>query len=173
MESLLAKYADASAPLEVLDVGSAVVGSTYPHGKPIIGGTYRAFCQPPRHYTGLDIGPGVNVDVVASELYRWPVAPDSIDIVISGQCLEHVPEPWTWMDEVYRITRHGGLAIIIAPSGGPCHRFPVDCWRIMPDGMRHIMERAGFHVVEADFDYQGPQHWNDCWGVGRKCDISR
>jgi len=171
MEALLEKYADATNPLEVLDVGSAVVNSKHPHGTPIAGGTYRALCPAPWHYIGLDIGPGVNVDLVASELYRWPVKADSVDVVISGQCLEHVPEPWTWMDEVFRVCKPGGLAIIIAPSGGKQHRFPVDCWRILPDGMRHTMERAGFNVLVASFDYVAPQHWNDCYGVGQKCGV--
>lgn len=168
MATLLDKYADRDAPLRVLDVGSRVAGSSRADGQPIVGGTYRALCPPPWHYTGLDIAPGPNVDLVAADLYRWPLEPDSLDLVISGQCLEHVPEPWTWMDEVYRVVKPGGLCVVIAPSGGPCHRFPVDCWRIMPDGMAHLLARSGFEVLEADFDYQKPEHWNDCWGVGRK-----
>ena len=168
MGVLLAKYADGQAPLRVLEVGSMVVGSSKPAGSAIVGGTYRAHCPPPWTCTGLDLAPGVNVDVVAVKPYCWPLDADSVDLVISGQCLEHVPEPWTWMDEVYRVCALGGLCIVIAPSGGPCHRFPLDCWRIMPDGMKHILQRSGFEVLETGLDYQGPQHWNDCWGVGRK-----
>ena len=38
--------------------------------------------------------------------------------------------------------RPAGLFYLNAPSNGDFHRYPVDCWRIMPDGMRYLFEEA-------------------------------
>jgi SAM-dependent methyltransferase len=95
MLGLLLKYPHTAG--KVLDVGSYNVNGTY---RPIFGSGYS--------YQGLDISPGPNVDIVANNLYRWPVEDNFYDLVISGQCLEHVEAPWLWIDEVYRVCKPGG-----------------------------------------------------------------
>ena len=123
----------------ILDVGSADVN-----------GTFRPLFDKPRWtYTGLDIVPGTNVDIVAEKPYCWPLEEDSFDVVISGSCLEHVQAPWLWAREVARVVRPGGLVMVIAPWRWPQHRHPVDCWRVLPDGMSFLLGGwAGLDVVE-------------------------
>ncbi|MBI3581123.1 MAG: methyltransferase domain-containing protein [Nitrospinae bacterium] len=98
-------------------------------------------------YTGLDISPGNNVDVVPEDPYKIPVETESFDIVISGQAFEHIEFPWLTIKEVARVLKPGGYAIIIAPSSGREHRSPVDCWRIYPDGMAALAKWAGMENV--------------------------
>lgn len=131
--------------LTVLDVGSMDVN-----------GTYRSiFSDPAWTYTGLDMESGPGVEVVARTPYRWPIASRSCDIVISGQAFEHIRFPWVTILETARVLRPGGLTFIIAPSGGPEHRYPYDCWRFYPDGMEALAIWADLHVVEAT------THWLD------------
>lgn len=63
--------------------------------------------------------------------------------VLAGQVIEHVRKPWLWLPELARVTRHGGLIILISPISWGHHKAPVDCWRIWPDGMRALLDEAG------------------------------
>ncbi|ALR13457.1 SAM-dependent methyltransferase [Mycobacteroides saopaulense] len=52
-----------------------------------------------------------------------PIADDSVDICLSSNVAEHVPEPWRLGTEMLRVTRPGGLAILsytvwLGPFGG-------------------------------------------------------
>jgi len=52
-----------------------------------------------------------------------PFADDAVDICLSSNVAEHVPEPWRLGEEMLRVTRPGGLAILsytvwLGPFGG-------------------------------------------------------
>ncbi len=98
---------------------------------------FRTHVQRPNWtYQGIDLNEGPNVDVVLTSPYKFPMADGHYDVLISGQAFEHVKFFWlTWM-EMVRTLKPGGFIFLIAPSRGPEHRFPVDCWRFYPDGYR-------------------------------------
>lgn len=148
-------------PLEVLDFGSQMVDDQQD--------TYRTLIDDPAwHYRGLDIEPGRNVDVCVADPYHWAeIPPDSIDLVISGQALEHVEFFWASMFEVTRVLRPGGVTTVIAPAGGVEHRFPVDCWRFYRDGFTALSRYVGLEVVDVDTDW-GNGLWEDSILVARK-----
>ncbi|MDD4478561.1 MAG: class I SAM-dependent methyltransferase [Mesotoga sp.] len=127
----------------VLDVGSMDVNGSY---KPLF---------QDHDYQGLDIAPGPNVDIVAPDPYDWPIEDNSFDVVISGQCLEHVEYPWRTVEEIARVLKPGGMCCIIAPSNGPEHRYPIDCYRYMPDGMKAMAKDAGLKVVSSSLHDPG------------------
>ncbi|MCH9642121.1 MAG: class I SAM-dependent methyltransferase [Actinomycetia bacterium] len=63
---------------------------------------------------------GVFVRASGTEL---PFADDSVDICLSSNVAEHVAEPWRLADEMLRVTRPGGLAVLsytvwLGPFGG-------------------------------------------------------
>lgn len=149
------------ADLEVLDVGSQIVSASHR--------TYRTLFDSPRwRYTGLDISEGLNVDVAVAELYRWTEVPaDHFDVVVSGQALEHIEWFWLTILEIERVLKPGGITMLIAPSSGPEHRYPQDCWRFYPDGMRAMAEFAGCEVLDAGTDWQR-KPWADSYLVMRK-----
>jgi SAM-dependent methyltransferase len=133
MEVLLDNFETDMPGLSVLDVGSLDVN-----------GTYRPLIEPRGwDYTGLDIAPGPNVDIVAADPFDWPLVADSFDVVISGSTMEHVTAIWRWVPEMVRVLKPGGLLIIITHWQFVEHRYPVDCWRIMPDGMRYLFDETG------------------------------
>ena len=152
MEHLVKKHLNFGS-IDIIDIGSKVYNR----------GCYKDIISLTEHtYKGMDITSGKNVDIVATDIYSWPVEDCSFDVAISGQCLEHVGRPWQWAKEIYRIVRHGGLTIIIAPWSWNPHYYPIDCWRILPDGMMSLLEYAGFECIDTNMVEK------DCYGVGRK-----
>jgi hypothetical protein len=57
--------------------------------------------------------------------------------------------------------------MLIAPSGGYEHRFPLDCWRYYTDGMRALAAYLRFELVDAHPDW-GNEAWEDSVLVARK-----
>ncbi|HRQ57824.1 MAG TPA: methyltransferase domain-containing protein [Azoarcus taiwanensis] len=130
--------------LEILDVGAMDVNGSY---RPL-------FDEAGWHYRGADLEPGRNVDIVLTDPYRFDgVASGSLDVVVSGQALEHMPRFWMFFLEVFRCLKPGGLCCIIAPAGGYEHRYPVDCWRFYPDGMIAAAEYARLRPIEVFTDW--------------------
>jgi len=116
----------------VLDVGSAQVND-----QPI---SYRDLFGD-YNYIGMDIEPGVNVDIVG-----YGGLADGYDVVISGQVMEHIPRPWEWMKRLAGLYRR--YICIIAPNRHQYHPYPADCYRFFPDGMRALFEYAGIVPLE-------------------------
>lgn len=117
----------------VLDVGAYDVNGTF---RPMV--EDRGWV-----YTGLDLEAGPNVDVVSPDPYRFPLLSDTYDVVITGSTMEHVESIWLWVNELVRVLKPGGMLCIVTHWQFPEHRYPVDCWRIMPDGMRHLFDLTG------------------------------
>ena len=88
---------------------------------------------------GVDLTFGTNVDVVLADPYDWrELAPESADVIVAGQTFEHTEFSWETMRQLGRTLKNNSLCCIIVPSSGPEHRFPIDCWRMYPDGLRAI-----------------------------------
>lgn len=137
--------------MKIVDIGSMDVNGCY---RPLFAN---------HEYTGYDIAPGKNVDVVGENLYKFPFEDNKFDLAISGQTIEHVADIYAWIKEVSRIVRPNGMVAVIGPNTFHEHRYPIDCWRIFPDGMRFLMETiAGLDVIKV---------WKigiDTIGIGRK-----
>lgn len=131
MDATLAKWTEPTA--NVLDVGSFDVNGNL---RPLV--ERRGWS-----YTGVDIAPGKNVDVVTLDPYRFPFEDGAFDIVMSGSTMEHVAAIWAWVPELVRLLRPGGLLAITTHTAWDYHPHPVDCWRIMPDGMRYLFDMTG------------------------------
>lgn len=152
---VFSRMLDKEKQISILDIGSFNVNGCY---KDIFSGANW-------RYVGADIVLGPNVDIVLG--FPWAIEDGSFDVVISGQTLEHVFDPLSWMKEAYRVLKKNGTAMIIAPSSGPEHGEAhfKDYWRILPDGMRGLMVAAGFKDVKVN---KGHGRWGDCAGMGFK-----
>lgn len=105
-------------------------------------------------YTGLDVSPGPNVDLVPKDPYQWTeIADASYDAVVSASCFEHCEFFWLTIREIARVLKPCGLLWLAAPSGGYEHRHPVDCYRFQPDGFRALAKWAGLSVRIVEHDY--------------------
>ncbi len=136
---LFEKYAlDYFVPgTRVLEIGPGAFPSDY----------QRAAQRDGVQWDTLDIYDSPKLTYANAPLYSFPIAPDTYDIVLSGQVIEHVGKIWRWMAELARVTKPGGRVITICPTSWPFHEYPIDCWRIFPDGMKALSEDAGL-VVE-------------------------
>ena len=142
--------------LDVLDVGSLDVNGSY---RELIEG--RGW-----NYTGLDMRPGKNVDVVPDDPFHYPFDDGAFDVVISGSTMEHVTHIWEWVPEVARLVRPGGWLCIITHHSFPEHRYPLDCWRILPDGIEVLFNRAG---TLTNYEISMPTNI-DIIGIAQKCE---
>lgn len=135
----------AQGAMKVLDIGAAVYGA---------GQGYRRIADElGLAYTGLDMQPGRNVDIVPQHPLLYDELPtDSFDFVISGQAFEHNPYFWVTFCEVARLLVPGGQAMIVAPSAGNVHRYPYDCWRFYPDSWAVLCAMTGLEIREVLFE---------------------
>lgn len=93
----------------------------------------------------LDVRDGPFVDIVGSA-DNVPLDSLSVDLVISQEMLEHVPNPSDVMKEIYRILRPNGSLYLQVPWIIGYHGCPGDYWRFSVDGIRAIVESSGFSV---------------------------
>ncbi len=100
-------------------------------------------------YKRLDIYEGDDVDIVASA-DDIPCPDASFDSVLSTQVLEHVQYPEKVAQEMYRVLKEGGHALITAPQWNELHEEPHDYWRYTKFGLRDLFERNGFSTVVCD-----------------------
>lgn len=160
MGRLFSDYAPKGNGQPMYDIGSCDHNGTY---KPIVmkyGWTYK----------GVDIMPGANVDIVISTTTEDGNAMSAlppVPLVISGQCMEHVSYPWIWLAEIRRILLPGGLLFLIAPAAWNEHKYPIDCWRFLPDGMRALADFTGMRLLKAGLEPTRDQPLRDvdCWAV--------
>lgn len=141
-------------PLDVLDVGAKNVNGTY---RPIFKGM---------NYVGVDCEQGNNVDFV-TEPYKLPFPDTSFDVVISGQTLEHCEYPWLLVNEMARVLRPNGKMCLVAPSVWEEHRYPYDCFRFMPDGMKALCRQAGLEPIKSE-RVRADKNRIDCYVIAEK-----
>lgn len=133
-------------------------------GSQDVNGTYAPLFPSEVQYVGVDLTPGKNVTMVMPTEFSTDLPTGCANLVISGQCLEHCRNPFRLVEEMYRVCTAGGKCCIIAPFVWKEHRYPIDCFRFLPDGMRAVMEFAGFKNIETALGHNGV----DCWGKGVK-----
>ena len=163
IQSQVQAHLNRQVPLNIIDIGSYDVN-----------GSYKQFFDAPGWtYTGVDLAAGPNVDVVLSSPYRLPFHSHSVDVIVSGQAFEHIEFFWlTWL-EMTRVLKPGGLIFLVAPSRGPEHRYPQDCWRFYSDGYRALASFGGLELVSANTDWEPHADefsapWGDTVGVFRQ-----
>jgi SAM-dependent methyltransferase len=132
---------------EVLDVGCG--------RKP-----YQKFTRAHR-YVGVDIDTPATRALAAADVFydgrRLPFPDASFDTVICSQVLEHVFEPDAFVRELARVLRPGGRLVLSVPFVWDEHEQPQDYARYSSFGLRALLERAGFTLVELRKVTAGPR----------------
>lgn len=163
MHDLAGRYLHRGKPLRVVDIGSYDVNGSY----------RECFDDPAWTYTGVDLEAGPNVDVVLESPYDLPFPSGSVDVLVSGQALEHMDFFWVSWLEMVRVVAPNGLIFLVAPSRGPEHRYPVDCWRFYADGFDALARWAWVEGLEITTDWDpidgdpNSSQWGDTVGVFR------
>ncbi|GEM_PF-843404 len=167
IETFVKKYLSSyeNEELNIIEIGSAIAPGQENFGTP-----RRFFEKPKWKYIGVDIEKGQNVDLVLKNPYDWRELEDNTaDVVISSATFEHMEFPWIAIKEIWRVLKNGGILCLIAPSTGPEHKHPIDCWRILPDGIRALAKWSNFKVIEV-FHSSGILPWEHTFSVLQKID---
>jgi hypothetical protein len=76
--------------------------------------------------------------------------PDTFDVVICEQVIEHVVNPWAAAENLRGLCVRRGHVIVSTPFLVRVHELPMygmrDYWRFTPRGLRILLERAGLEV---------------------------
>jgi SAM-dependent methyltransferase len=76
-----------------------------------------------------------------------PAEHATYDVVVCEQVLEHVPDPVRAARTLHALCRPGGHLIVSTPFMVRVHKAPADYWRFTDDGLRLLLEKAGFEVI--------------------------
>jgi methyltransferase family protein len=129
--------------LKVLEVGSRVVvpGSA----------SRRALFSGARSYTGFDIYPDDNTDVVGDAHRLSAYFSEPFDAIFSLAVFEHLAAPWLVATEINRSLALGGLTFHQTHFAFPLHEQPADYWRFSEQGLRALFSPAfGFEVIASE-----------------------
>jgi SAM-dependent methyltransferase len=97
--------------------------------------------------TNLNIGPFPNVDVVA-DAHVLPYATATVDAIYCEAVLEHLQDPTTAVQEMFRVLKPGGKVIAITPFMQGFHGYPYHFQNFTFLGHASLFTRAGFNVLE-------------------------
>lgn len=107
---------------------------------------------PADRYVGLDYESPLRREAGLADVYydggTFPLADDEFDGALCSQVLEHVFNPDEFLNEINRVLRPGGNLVLTVPFVWDEHEQPHDCARYSSFGLKAMLERAGFEIVE-------------------------
>jgi SAM-dependent methyltransferase len=98
----------------------------------------------------LDLSPDAGATYVAdlckdnSEL----IPSERFDVVVCTEVLEHTLQPFDAVDEIKRLLKPGGVALISTPYNFRIHGPLPDCWRFTEHGLRALFK--DFEIISLD-----------------------
>ncbi len=110
----------------------------------------------PERYVGADIVNGPGVDVVCrAEGVAARFGPESFDIVISTEMVEHVKNWREAISNIKRVCKPGGTVLLTTRSRGyGYHGYPFDFWRYETEDMKEIF--SDFEILALERDSEAP-----------------
>lgn len=78
----------------------------------------------------------------------FPFPDESFDSAVCNQVLEHVFTPDLFLSEIKRILKEGGALLLTVPFVWDEHEQPYDYARYSSFGLKSLLERNGFEVLE-------------------------
>lgn len=158
----------------------SIVASTLPIGDPIyefgslqVSGM-EGFADlrplfPGKEYVGADIRQGIGVDQILN-LHKIELPPSSVGTIICLETLEHVEYPHKALEEIHRVLKPDGIAIISSVMYYPIHDYPYDYWRFTPEAFRSLLKP----FANAFVGYAGRVDFpHTIIGVGFKGDVPK
>ena len=97
-------------------------------------------------YLGVDASPSESVDVLCSG-EKLPFKRSCFSASLCLQVLEHVDDPKTVINEIFRVLRHEGLLFLSTHGNWPIHGSPHDYWRWTEHGLRKLLTDFRVHEI--------------------------
>lgn len=119
---------------------------------------------PGQEYVGSDMREGPGVDAIL-DLHDIALPANSVGTVLVMDTLEHVAFPHRAIEEVHRILRPSGIAIMSSVMQMKIHAYPNDYWRFTPEGFKILLRPFADSLVS----YAGaPRFPHTVVGIGFK-----
>lgn len=99
-----------------------------------------------REYLQSDFQKFKNIDILCDIYDMKTVHSGSVGLVLCLEILEHLLYPQKAIDEVYRIIKPNGFAIVTCSMRWEHHPHPKDYWRFCPDGLLFLLKE--FKIVD-------------------------
>jgi len=108
---------------------------------------YRTLFPVSVEYIGVDACPSPHVDIVIEPGRSIPVPAATADCIISTQVVYLIPDYKPYLRECRRLLRDDGYLLITSHGTWTYHPASGgDYYRFTQDGMRHILNEAGFEI---------------------------
>lgn len=78
----------------------------------------------------------------------FPFADKSFDSVLTNQVFEHVFNPDEFISEIKRVLKSGGQLLLTVPFVWDEHEQPFDYGRYSSFGIKHVLEKHGFEILQ-------------------------
>jgi len=118
-------------------------------------------------YTGADIAPGPNVDIVIPANAETPLG--AFDVVVSLNAIEHVEDPFRFFRFAVSNLKRWGWLFIMAPFSFEYHRHPVDCWRFSPDTFNYLCRQNAIELIESKITKGSSKIMGTLLDIGWRC----
>lgn len=102
---------------------------------------------------GVDLSEGDGVDVVGDVQDAAILGLGQFAHIECLSVLEHASKPWLMAANLERMLQPGGTLYISAPLTWRIHKYSMDCWRILPDGLRSLFEDIEWDAINIASDY--------------------
>ncbi len=121
-----------------------------------------------REYVGCDMQEGPGVDKLLN-LHAIDLPSESAGAVLCFDTLEHVEYPRKALNEIHRILKPDGIAVISSVMNFPIHDYPYDYWRFTPEAFKSLLKP----FTDSFVGFQGSRHFpHTVVGIGFKGDTS-
>jgi len=106
-----------------------------------------------QQYCGLDLAVGdaawdyTHLDVIA-DLGALPFPCGAFQAALLIVTIEHLPDPAAALAEIGRVLEAGSCLLVAAPHEWEVHQAPHDYFRYTRFGLAHLLQKAGFEMVE-------------------------
>jgi SAM-dependent methyltransferase len=94
---------------------------------------------PAKKYIGADIRKGPGVDKIL-DIHEINLPSEHAGTVLCLDTLEHVEYPHKALEEIHRVLKPDGIAIISSVMDFPIHDYPYDYWRFTPEAFRSLLK---------------------------------
>ena len=94
---------------------------------------------PGKEYVGADMRKGLGVDQILN-VHDIDLPDDSVGTILCLDTLEHVEYPHRAMQEIYRVLKPDGIAVISSVMCFRIHDYPHDYWRFTPEAFKSLLK---------------------------------
>lgn len=110
-------------------------------------------------YIGVEIETEVKIkDIIYYDGQTLPFGDEEFDSIISSEVFEHVHNIENILLELKRVLKDGGIMLLTIPFAYPKHCWPFDYKRYTTEGVKNLLNNAGFEIVE----YRVSSNYQEC-----------